>query len=306
LKGHTFLFPAFVDSAFIATFAGLTLRANTFNAPKVPTVVGSSELKMTGIRETIDMSFRAMDWLSIQVTGGARALIGTGTESIVYIGTAYAYGGGIGANLRLARLEGSGTEISVRLLGTYTNGQAASLRPLFSSPSAAITLQALLTTDLREIALVPLHGFAYGGYVAVAQTISPLFGLQVAGGIGGSSLTLSPFDLAARAHVDQVTSGFNFRVGAAFDADFDTVHVPIAALLEYEMSRETSASDLINATTLDVLHTIGLGVFYSGRPNLQTGAFVAWQLGVQPIGTPEGTSGRPDSKLAELILRYVW
>jgi hypothetical protein len=133
-----------------------------------------------------------------------------------------------------------------------------------------------------------------------------MFGIQVEGGLGGSSLTLSPFDPNTGTRVDEVTSGVNFRAGAAFDADFDTVNVPIAALAEYQMTREASASDLVGATTLDVLHTIALGLFYSGRPNLQAGVVFAWQLGVQPIGTPVGTSGRPDSKLAELMFRYVW
>jgi hypothetical protein len=306
LKGHTFLFPAFVDSAFVATYVGLTLRANTFKAPTVPTDFGPTDLKMTGLRETLDLSFKTTDWLSIQATAGGRALIGTSTESLVYIGTSYGYGGGLGATIRLIRLDESGFEVSLRVLGTYTHGQTASLRSLFTSATSAIALQTLVTTDLRDLALVPLHGFTYGGALAVAKTLSPMFGLQVTGGIGGSSITLRPFDSAARAHVDQVTNGFNFRAGVAFDADFEPMHVPIAALVEYLMSREATASDLIGATSLDVLHTVGLGVFYSGRPNLQAGGLVAWQLGVEPIGTPVGTSGRPDSKIAQLILRYVW
>src|SRR4051794_22701847 len=75
LKGHTFLFPAFVDSPFVATYVGLTLRANAFGAPAVPTDFGPSDLKMTGIRETLDLSFKASDWLAIQATVGGRALI---------------------------------------------------------------------------------------------------------------------------------------------------------------------------------------------------------------------------------------
>jgi hypothetical protein len=103
-----------------------------------------------------------------------------------------------------------------------------------------------------------------------------------------------------------VTTGFNFRAGVAFDADFQPIRVPIDVLLEYQMAREATVSDLIDATALDVLHTIALAIFYSGRTNLQAGLVLGWQLGVQPIGTPAGTSGRPDSKLTELLLRYIW
>jgi hypothetical protein len=88
--------------------------------------------------------------------------------------------------------------------------------------------------------------------------------------------------------------------------------VPIAAILEYELNARLTGSgdeDLEEEGTNT--HTFGVGVYYSGRPNLQLGLFGAAILNLRPIagvnvaGGP-GQSGTPNAEYGEMVIRYVW
>ena len=90
------------------------------------------------------------------------------------------------------------------------------------------------------------------------------------------------------------------------------LHVPIAAILEYELNGRlggTGNEELESEATNT--HTLGAGVYYSGRPNLQVGVFAATVrnlrriAGVTVAGSP-GFSDTPNAQYAEMVIRYIW
>jgi hypothetical protein len=153
--------------------------------------------------------------------------------------------------------------------------------------------------------VTPYRLFLYGGSITAAQTISPVFGLQGAINIGGSSATAEGFDTNIGARVDSTQDNFNYQFAAAVDADFASVGAPIAAMFEYAGSHIPTLGS-VEPTALNTTHTLALGVYYSGRHNLQAGLQGALQFGLEPVASRQGPSDRPKNTLAVITLRYIW
>jgi hypothetical protein len=306
LAGHTFLLPSFLDSAFVTTSLGLQARAIFFTMPDVPTDFGLLSLDATTVDQSLDFALKLSDAVGLSATVAGRALVGTNARSLVYVGANWNYAATLGAIVRVARIESSGTQIALRAAGSYSSGQVATLIPLFAAPTATVTLENIVRGNAGPLVTTPARTFTYGGSVDAAQAISSLFGLQASIGLGGSSLTLEPFEVATGDRVDQTTNGVNFRLGAAFTADFEPKGFPLAAMAEYAAIRSPSSFDLLNSSELNTVHTLAAGVFYSGRRDLQLGLEGALRLGLAPIETRSGTSGRPRAFLGDLVFRYFW
>ena len=119
-------------------------------------------------------------------------------------------------------------------------------------------------------------------------------------------MVLHPYDVRENNRVEQSFSGFNYRFGAGLTADFATLGLPVAVLLEYAMNRQPSSLDLTSGGELDTSHNVGLGAYYSGRENLQTGLEGFTQLGLGRVENRSGTSNRPHAFGGQLLLRYVF
>ena len=306
LAGHTFPIPSFVDSPFVITTFGFTARVISLHTADLPTDFGNLSVKATTVANDIDLGFKLSDKVGLTFAGSGRALVGTDTPSLVYLGANWNYGGGLGGVVRIARIEETGTQISLRLSLAYSSGQVAAFIPAFGSASATVVLGNLIQGNLGSALITPAKTFTYGGSVTAAQALSPVVGLQGFVGLGGSSLTLSPFNLSTGTRDDQTTGGFNFRFGGAVSADFDPEGFPLALLGEYALSHRPSTLDVLSSAELDTVHTFAAGALYSGRQDLQLGLQGALQLGLAPLENRNGISERPHAYQAELLTRYIW
>jgi hypothetical protein len=52
--------------------------------------------------------------------------------------------------------------------------------------------------------------------------------------------------------------------------------------------------------------TLGLGVYYTGRHDLQLGVVGAVELGLAPVQIDGGESGSPIAEDIRLSMRYIW
>jgi len=304
LGNHVFIFPTEVTPSLVTTYVGLRLRLGSNSAANVPTVVGNTTIDTLTLAEGLDLGIKLTDWLGIFVTGGVNALVGTNLRALTYAGATYETGGSGGAVLRLLRNDRTGTQLSLRAQGSYAKGQVSTLFPIFDQPLGSFV--DALQGDLGESIKTPTTRVTGSGALAFTQGFGKFFGLQASAGLGVGRVELEPYDRVARVRNTQTESELTYAFGAAPSFDFNAFSVPIAVMPEYVLSRQASTAEIRGAGTFDTQHTLALGVYYSGRPNLQIGLIGRTVLGTNGLTTAQGTSETPTLTAGEFILRYVW
>jgi hypothetical protein len=103
---------------------------------------------------------------------------------------------------------------------------------------------------------------------------------------------------------------YDALVDFSFEWDGDSLKVPLAAIVEYDLNARLGGTgdELLEMDSGNV-HTFGLGLYYSGRKDLQVGLFGALSLNLRPIpgvADAPGFSGSPDLRVGEFVIRYVW
>jgi hypothetical protein len=305
LKGHTFLYPAFVASPIVATYLGLRIRTGDQAASNAPTAVGNRDITALTLSETLDLGIKITDWFAFTLTGGVRAIIGSNLPALTYGGATYDVGGRAGLLFRLMRNEDTGTQLGIGVGAAVTRGQVSTLFPLFAQPlqSAVDALQG----DLGESIKTPFTTTNFDASFSVAQALAgKLLGLQASAGIGRGSITAEPYDSVRKVRISSTESSATYEFGAALSFDFNAFKVPIAVMPEYVFTRQTSTAPVRGSGVFDTIHIIALGIYYSGRPNLQFGLISSAQLGTNPLLLPNGPSDTPVVENGELILRYIW
>lgn len=305
--GHQFIFPAFVQSPFIATYLGLRIRLAQFRVPNLPTTLGPLSLTAVTFYESFDGGLKLTDWLGVFINAEGRSLLSTNLKSLIYQGATFDYGGSAGLLLRLLRSDRTGTLVSLRGSFGYTTGQVASFAPLFGTADTTVALRtAILTSGPGEVIRTPVSATAAQGGVTAAQALGRLFGLQASLGLGWTTSSLEPFNVTTGTRTKRTVDGVTYRLGLAASMDLAPKRVPLAVMAEYSLSRQPSVSQVVGADELRAISTLYAGVYYSGRKDLQLGLGAGVELNLPPARTAVGTSDRPQFLLTQVVLRYVW
>jgi hypothetical protein len=313
LKGHTLLFPVLQPSALVSTHVGIREGIAELRADQLPLgELGPRDIQLTGLQQTIDLSIRFTPWLALFLAGEGQVIIGTNGITLLRRGAAFDTSGDAGLNLRLLRNENSGTQLSVRGFVGASKGRNLTLLPLLQSAVNApgLTLQELLAGNLSELLLVDTKEQSFGAGIYLAQVFTPAFSLQLSSTARRTTRTESPFDAVLGSEVDEDLRTFALDTAAALTYDFAPHGVPVALLGEYRFRLgHRSGAALLSEDIRS--STVALGVYYSGRPNLQVGASAVRLFNGEPLqgSTAEDVPAESeDSRLsyAQLILRYVW
>ena len=328
LAGHTFLYPVLHAGPFITTNYGMAVGVYDESIPSVP-IPGfrTTDLSLIGATATANLGVKITDWLGIEAQGRALAVFGVNGQSLIYAGGQLNSGGFLAPIVRLARIEGTGTQISARAQIGELGGESLQIPRLLllartaiggaiqnpSDPTAAARAigSGLLNGGFPRVVLAGADSFGLNASVEAAQALGEMFGLQ-----GGLTVQRRVMGLTFK---DPVSGSFResatrYDLLLDFSAEWDAIslQVPIAVILEYELNARlagTGDEDFeIESTNT---HTFGAGVYYSGRPNLQVGLFAASIRNLRPINgvtfvSAPGTSGTPNAQYAEMVLRYVW
>ncbi|MET0595783.1 MAG: hypothetical protein ABW133_24000 [Polyangiaceae bacterium] len=270
----------------------------------LPTEVGMRDLSAVTLKEGLDAGVKITDWLGLFGTGGFRSLIGTNLGSQVFQGSNYDFGGYGGAIVRLLDVKSTGTRLALRASVGYTRGQFVTLYPLFDHP--IMSIQDVFQSNAGSVLATPFSTFEYSGGLAFAQSVSRLFGVQAFAGLGGSSVRLERFNSALNVRESSSITDLTFTIGAAPSIDFNAFNVPVAVMPEYVIMRAASSDQVRGAGDFDTRHQIAVGVYYSGRTNLQLGLSWMTVLGIRPLETPQGKSQAPSQQQGEFVLRYIW
>ena len=314
LGEHTFLFPVLQNSAFVSTHVGIREGIAQYKAGQVPLGdFGPRDVELSGLQQELDLSFRFTPWLAFYVTGEGQAIVGTNGITLVRRGAVFETSADFGLAFRLMRLEQSGTQLTLRTFGGVATGRAVTVLPLLQSvrnqPGA--TLGAILEDDLADFLLVPTEETTFGAGLFLAQAFSRAFGLQFSATARRVSRTESPLDETLLDRVDNDLRTFRLQNALALTYDFAAHGAPVGLMGEY-LFVLGHRSGTRNTLTEDIhSSTLGLGVYYTGRPNLQLGLTGVWQIDGEPLqgSTADGAeaeSENPEFKYTQLILRYVW
>ncbi|MFY0571660.1 hypothetical protein ACN28E_48630 [Archangium lansingense] len=314
LGGHTFLFPILQQSAFVSSYVGLHEGVVVYDVPDLPIgSLGLQDVSLTGFQQTLDLGLRITPWLGLW--GQARGIAYTGMTvgSFVSDGASYRVGGDAGLVVRLLHFDSSGTQLSLRAGAGLQGGREFTLLPLLSSivDTPGVTLVSILRGNLGELLIVPMSESSVNGGAYFAQKLgTPVLGLQASASAMHAWRTRKPFEPTTGARVDQDTTAFRFNLAVALAADFNPLGVPLALMGEYLFTAGSQSEVALARTDLNT-SSIALGLYYSGRPNLQLGLGGVAVLHAEPrIGRDAdgnlAKSGSPSINYGQLMLRYIW
>jgi hypothetical protein len=339
LGGHSFQLGAFLPSALVSSYVGVRAGFEYHQVPgftQLPTLLPSGpqavDLRTLNVAESIDLSFRLVDFLAIFADGYGRARVGANINTLLGTGADYTYGGNLGVLLKLFRV--ASFQLSVRAQVGYYAGQSAGILALFQDLSAiaqgvvrqvqnnpldfnnAINqLNGAFISATADL-LTPFSGVTYGASANFALALGRFVGLQGAAGFYMDNATYLPthYDIASNGPIsvehNVVTTQPTF--GAALDIDMEPIGFPAAIMLEYR-GRAVSVNDKAQMSsggpldTSSLEHLIALGVYYSGRTDLQLGLTGYTLFGQVPsYGVNATPSGKPLDLAAQLVFRYFW
>jgi hypothetical protein len=337
LGDHNFLEGSFVPSALLSSHLGVRAGVEYHEVPgftELPTLVGSGmqavDLKTVNVIEQIDFAFRLHNLLAIYGDAYGEARVGANISTLLGTGADYTYGGDLGAQVKLLRV--GGFQLSVRAQFGYFAGQAAGIRGLFQdltniAQDALKQIEANPVLDLNTALtqlnnafihatadlLTPFDGIAYGASLNLAQGLGHYVGLQLSLGYSGQRTTRHPTMYVGNGQ-GAVTSEYiettsRPTLSGAVDLDLAAAGVPLAAMLEYRATPlTTSDSDQMSHFSVNTLEQlIALGLYYSGRTDLQLGIVGYTLLGQSPaLGAGTMASGNPRDLAAQLVFRYFW
>jgi len=305
LGGHRFIVPASFPTSFVATYFGIRLGALVHTDPDVPTEAGQFSLSTLGGAQTLELGVKVTDWLGFFAKARLAVLVGSNVPGLIYSGATYEGTGEGGLIFRILRIDTSGTQVSFRVSGSYSSGLSTSVFPLLVQ-EAALTVRTVLQGQLRQLIRTPISGWDAQGNAVAAQALGPYFSLQGLAGGGVSGARIEPFDVAAGARGSSAMTDGEFNAAVAIEADASAAGVPVAGLFEYSLARQPAVLEFLPLNGSGFVHTLSLGAYYSGKPNLQLGLVGAVDLGLPRFSTSLGPSGSPHTELGQIVVLYIW
>jgi hypothetical protein len=311
LGDHIFLFPRLQESAFVTSDLGTALSLSRNGVPALSIgQLGTADVVEFGFNTNVEFGVAFTDWLGINGTLAIAELVGISGGSALASGAAYNLSGDGTAVFRLWR--GPTTQFSLRAGGGYSKGQGLTLIPLVTQlvDTPLRTLRDVRQGNFTSLITVPRRSSSLEGGLYLAQSLGPLFSLQLSLAPRFTWNFQSPYSVTAGERVEEEGHSFEITGAAALDWDFARWGVPVAVLGEYSYTiQNRSGFSLPN----DVIHTEGVsaGVYYSGRANLQTGlVWVGVYRGEPSVGVAVGGqpaySGLTSAQEGLLVLRYIW
>ena len=336
LGEHNFQQSAFVPSALVDSHLGVRAGVEYHQVPgfaQLPSLVSSGptavDLQTINVAETLDFAIKLHDHFAIYGDGYGKARVGANIATLLGTGADYTYAGHLGLLVKLFRA--GSFQLSARGQAGYYAGQSAGILALFQDLSliAQDFLQKVARNPVLDVnaaieqlntafrtatadLLTPFEGFTYGFSLNAAQALGRFLGLQASIGFYVDSATYRPtrYDRASggpvtREHTIKTTRP---SLGLALDFDVSPIGLPFAMLLEYRATPiNVNSPEDAEYDMASVEHLVALGLFYSGRRDLQLGFTGFTLFGQTPaLGANATPSGKPLDLALQLVFRYFW
>jgi hypothetical protein len=338
MGGHVFPFATFVDTPFAASYIGVTGGIEYHRVPRVSKPIaflGDSgtervDLQTVNVAETLDFELRLHDLFALFGSTYGRARVGVNAPTLLGNGGDYRYGGSAGGLLRILRVDSF--QLSLRAeLGFYSGQQAGILglfrdlgnivddafariiaNPMVDLASTLALVNNAFRSATQEL-LVPFDGYRYGVSLNAAQAFGRYLGVQLALGFIGETAFFHPriYDATRGGTIvsEQQSTTLAGRAAFALDLDGAPAGVPLDLMLEYALTlgHEQTSAPNTSSDTVSTEQLVALGLYYSGRPDLQLGGTVYTLVGQLPlVAADRSLSGSPIDAGALFVFRYIW
>ena len=311
LGGHRFLVPQLQDSGFVVTSFTNHVDGVYQHARGVPIGdLGRHDINMGGLQQRIEFMLRLHRLVGLFVQGEGSLVAGLNEQTLI-LRTGEVQGdvrGGI--IVRILRFATTGTQLSGRvsgsLLASEKFGLTSLLRAITEQPQ--VSAQTVLNSDINRLLQLPVHERTLRVSLHLAQAFTTVASVQVTAGVTFARHSEEPFNLQQNERVTREATGARKDVAVALALNGAAYNFPVALLGEYRFATgDTAQFDLNNAPE----HTVGAGLFYSGRSDLQLGLEGSYRItGPQLIGVDENGAPAHSEPLhiytGGLVFRYVW
>jgi hypothetical protein len=305
LRGHTFPYPRYLDSAFVATTFHVGAGVELYSQPEVQTGFAASagepqlftydrDLVFARLRAALDLAPWEVFALSFDATYLAQ--VGVSEQSLFLFGADTGYELGPGLKARLWRSDSGSTQLGLHVGGRFAGGLQAVPQGLLRELAlelAAIAqdqgrINCLVAADFEcafdnidLITAIQLHRKRYGAnaFLNLAHAFSRAIGAQLTLGLGGS---YSNYTWRYLGDIDTGSFEFTAGLGPSFNfyPDF-----PLGVSLEYRLDVEHNVYDAVagaegqpsvEEATSDTAtaHRLAAGAYFTGRRDLMLGAIV--------------------------------
>jgi hypothetical protein len=338
LAGHRFPQSVFLPTALLSSSLGVRAGIEYHAVPgyaQLPSLISASapqlvDLQTVNVDESLDFELRLHDYFALFGDAYGAARVGANISTLLGTGADYTYGGDAGLMAKLVRVQGF--QLSIRAQLGYYIGQSAGILALFqdlnniasgaisqvvSNPTLdinnAINQLNVAFSNATADLLTPFHGIRYGTSLNAAQALGRYVGLQASIGFGSETATYYPtrYDVST---AGPLTTQYSLRTlrpsfGIALDVDAGPVGLPVDLLLEYQVTPITLQQRTRDVTNSEysIENLVAVGVYYSGRTDLQLGATGYSLVGQTPaLGANARPSGKPRDLGVQLVFRYFW
>jgi hypothetical protein len=336
MAGHRFPFPQFLASSFAVSSFAVHAGFESRRVPNYPVDPSTGALTAQQIdlqtltaTQGVDGSIRLFPALALLFDFYGQARLGTNTATLLGTGADYELGGDGGLLLRLFRSER--LQVSLRGLGGYHGGQHAGVTQFYQSVrsiaesavgrvlTGTTTLaaeQSRIDAALAQAALgltSSASGFRATALLTAAVALASYAGLQAMVGFtfDRTTLTTNQFQVGSETslRLSETTDQKQVVVGVAADIGAASRGVPLDLVGEYEVLPLSSSSTggVGTSSQATVQHRLALGLYYSGRPDLQLGVS-AYALFAQlrELGAESRVSGKAYDAGGLFVFRYIW
>ncbi len=310
LGPHDFPVPVFMPWAFITTHFSMRQGVMQVSVPSFAITQNRSiDASLIGANEKLQVGVQFARRVEVFIDGSGQALMGSGADSLLTLGTNYSYQLGGGAGVRLFRLENTNTQMTLRARFNYDSGGSAQiLRMLEAFQDQAQTLEELLVSDSRRVIVQDSSRTEFAAYALGSQAIGRNFGVQAAVGLSRQRLIITAYDLDQEKDIDTEKQDWEPQGTIGVDANIQPL-APLAFSTEYQV--RTGQQDFVAGTDggTRVSHLIALSLHYLHR-NFQISLTGARALHLEPVTREirgqEYTSGAPAVTYGQLAIHTFW
>jgi len=272
LGGHTFILPSTdtFSHAFVLTNFGFSqgfrfLKAFSLEAPVRDRERLVIDLSMIGVVEKFDLGIAFSVWIGMNFVTRGTVIVGVDGKSALLRGGEGRVGFDIGPVIRLLRL--NSTQVALRADLKWRSGRHVS--PLLY---VLRSLDLGRPADTREL-FAKTGSLGFQASLSGAQSFGKSLGLQ-------TNLAYFVFE---EDYFQEKTTYKDLHAGMSPSFDLSPLlRFPLALMLEYQYSRYFKEEENI--------HTIGGGLYYSGRSDLQLGLFLSTVIFPKSDDFPEGSN----------------
>jgi hypothetical protein len=259
-----------------------------------------------GLGELLGFSLKVSKFMSLDAAAVMRIQHGPDAPSLLFRGAAYQIGGVLGATFQVFRDEEMGLQVSTRPWFSYTSSRNYSVLAFVEGASQLgedATPDEVLKTNSNDSFLEVTSEMSGGASLLVAYTWDEAVGLQtsidVAWSEQESDRVLSEYGGVTKTEYVMVAGA------GSIEYDFRSQGLPVAFAGEYKMTYGRLADNPFPSTSSRASHRIGMGVYYTGRDDLQLGLAYYTLLGLPRLEAVDAQPSDPVRESAPAVVKLV-